>query len=182
MKLFALFLSVLCLVCAVGCSSGTDILSVELSTADYAEKYLEYADAESAEFYLAGEQSELKVGQSIGGFTLQKLQTRDDGGTTAVRAVFSCKQDVTGTLACKKDSAYGSIVYFYPDANTLFPQPLGTVAKDSWLVVLEDNSPLDIPGLFGDGTGEVHITVKTVSYTVHTTVHNTVRYIKITTE
>lgn len=175
--------AVLCLFCLLlcGCNSGGTPESYVSESLGYAEKYLEYSAAESAVFSLGDESLELSKGDKIGGFTLDKLSSRLDGDLPSVRATFSCDFELTARFTYKENSVYGSMIRCYPTDSVAFPIPSGAAAGDNWLVVQKSESSSAVPGLSGESAAEVTATVRVVSYSVHTSSHNTVRYIEIKT-
>lgn len=169
---------ILCLLLLCGCQGGTDFEET-VSVPDYAETYLEYENTAEYEFYLGGESSILKCGDSLGEFKLDKLQTRSENEQiTGIRATFSCDITVSGTFTHLQNKIYGELIRYYPN-GTQFPQPLGTAAKNDWLVVLESGEPFMVLGFDGETPAETTATVRIVSYSINTSPNSTVRYIEI---
>ena len=169
---------ILCLLLLCGCQSGTDIEETP-SVPDYAEIYLEYKNATEHEFYLGGESALIKLEDDFKGFKLTKLQTRvEDEQVTGIRATFSCDITVSGTFTHLQNKIYGELIRYYP-SEILFPQPLGTAAKNEWIVVRESNDPFTILGFDGKTPAETVATVRIVSYSIYTSPNSTIRYIEI---
>ena len=176
-------LPIFCCLCLLlcGCSGGGTLKDNASAESGYAEKYLEYTETEKMNFSLSAEQKELSLGDKIGDFKLSKLVSRLDGEELSVRATFECDIEITGRFTYRENSLYGSLIRFYPSDLSAFPVPSGAVTGDGWLVVRKSENS-DIPAaLSGDEAAEITATVRLIAYSVHTSPHNTVRYIEIKT-
>ena len=181
MKKILVLACCLCLLC--GCIDIKDPAVETQAPVDtsYATQYLEYESTDgTVDFSLSGEVKPLKIGDSLGEFTLTKLLTRvEEESTVSVRATFDCDFTASGTFTHLQNSNYGQLIRFYPDENTAFPQPSGMVELDDWFVVLENNNPAEVLGFDGVTPVEITATVKITSFTVNTSPNNTVKYVEI---
>lgn len=179
MKRLIPLILILLLLCGCGKVAPADNTPSD-TVSDYATQYLEYADAESYAFNLGHEAATLKLGDTLGDFKLERLQSRtDETGVQGVRASFSCEITVSGVFTHLQNSHYGQLMRFYPDEKTTFPLPDGYTLLDDWIVILEHNNPADVLGFDEKTPSEITATVKITSYTINSSPANTVRYIEI---
>ena len=178
MKILILVLSILLLLC--GCSSEEGHESESLSFSGYETEMLDYKNAKSATFNTKSEAKEIKVGEQIGELKLEKLLSRTaDDGFLNIRAEFSCDITVSGKVRYNKSVTYKNILQFYPPDGSLFPRVAGDNEPIKWVVIREDNSPLEQLGIEVSGSLERDITVRITGFYLNHTRHSTTNYITV---
>ncbi len=174
-------ISALLIVAAVlcGCQADPENVSSIPAYTGYAAKYFEYQNAESHAFLLAGEEKLLSVGDSLGGWKLERLLERGNEETQGVRAGFSCDVTLSGTFSYMQNSVYGSLLRFYPDDSSVFPRIKEDNEELKWLVVLESNDPLKQLGFSEGIAAELHTQVRVKALSVNYSPQSIVYYIEI---